>query len=233
MIIFALCYNQNNVFQIFCKISRRNNPMSFTGFTDRDFDSMDVPGLEQRMDAIITNVRPKLTDIGEGLEPFLSVLTQDNMYPHVAKHARRTVHPPVDTWVAWSSSNRGYKALPHFQVGMFSTHLFIVFAVIYESANKEIFGRYLERHASKVHKQTPAHFYWSMDHMAPGGEQNGDIPASRLEEFAQKLQKVKKAEIVCGLNLPRSAPEVKDGEQLMELIRSTFEQLLPLYKASF
>lgn len=207
--------------------------MSFAGFTDKDFDSMSVPGLEQRMDAIITRVRPKLTEIGAEIEPFLSMLSGDKMFPHVAKHARRTVHPPNDTWVAWSSSNRGYKALPHFQVGMFSTHLFIILAVIYESPNKEVFGRYLEQHAAEVKQSVPADYYWSLDHMTPGGETNGEISAGRLAEIGAKLQKVKKSEILCGLSLPRSAQQLADGEELTGLIRDTFERLLPLYKAAF
>ncbi|WP_397261357.1 DUF1054 family protein [Peribacillus simplex] len=32
----------------------------------------------------------------------MSVLTGDEMYPHVAKHARRKVNPPNDTWVAFA-----------------------------------------------------------------------------------------------------------------------------------
>lgn len=207
--------------------------MPFTGFTDKDFDSMAVPGLEPRMEAIIQNVRPKLTELGEELEPFLSVLCGGPMFPHVAKHARRTIHAPNDTWVAWSSNKRGYKALPHFQVGLFSTHLFIVFAVIYESSNKAVFGRFLEEHGGEILTQVPEHYYWSLDHMAPGGELNKEMSTDKLAEIANKLQTVKKSEVLCGLSLPRSSTELKDGEGLKELIRETFERLLPLYKASF
>ena len=37
---------------------------------------------------------------------------------HVAKHARRSVNPPIDTWVAFAPNKRGYKMLPHFQIGL-------------------------------------------------------------------------------------------------------------------
>ncbi|MDU4698680.1 MAG: DUF1054 domain-containing protein, partial [Paenibacillus sp.] len=143
--------------------------MSFEGFTTQDFDALTVPGLEPRMEAIISNIRPKLETLGTELVPFLSALCGEEMFPHVAKHARRTVNPPNDTWVAWAASKRGYKALPHFQVGMFSTHLFIIFAVIYESPNKAVFAHYLDKQAAQIKKMIPDGFYWSLDHMSPDG----------------------------------------------------------------
>lgn len=126
--------------------------MTFNGFTEQDFDSLTVPGLEPRMEAIISRVRPKLEALGGALSPYLSVLCGEDMYPHVAKHARRKVNPPIDTWIAWASSKRGYKALPHFEVGMFSTHLFIIFAVIYESPNKAVFADYVQKHTARIKK---------------------------------------------------------------------------------
>ncbi|MGG4550928.1 DUF1054 domain-containing protein [Paenibacillus humicus] len=207
--------------------------MNFTGFHSQDFDSLIVPGLEARMEAIIANIRPKLETLGGTLAPYLSALCGEEMFPHVAKHARRTINPPEDTWIAWSSSKRGYKALPHFQVGMFSTHLFIIFAVIYESPNKETIARYLEKHTAKVDKLVPADFYWSTDHMKPEGTLHGEMNKEALLQMAGKLKTVKKSELLCGLRLDRDHPLLQDGEGLTHKIEQTFETLLPLYKGSF
>ncbi|WP_055107533.1 DUF1054 domain-containing protein [Paenibacillus ihumii] len=207
--------------------------MNFTGFTDQDFDSLTVPGLEPRMEAIISNIRPKLEALGGTIAPYLSALCGEEMFPHVAKHARRTINPPEDTWIAWSSSKRGYKALPHFQVGMFSTHLFIIFAVIYESPNKEKTAQYLEKHTAKVRKLVPADFYWSTDHMKPEGTPHQDMDKQALLQMAAKLKTVKKSELLCGLRLDRDHPLLQDGEGLTRRIEQTFETLLPLYKGSF
>lgn len=207
--------------------------MTFAGFSNQDFDALTVPGLEPRMESIITHIRPKLETLGNTLSPYLSALCGEEMYPHVAKHARRKVNPPIDTWVAWATSKRGYKALPHFEVGMFSTHLFIIFAVIYESPNKAVFSNYLLKHAGKVVKETPREFYWSMDHMAPEGTSHQDLTGASLKEMAEKLKTVKKAEIMCGLRLERNDPILSDGDKLTETIERTFAALLPLYKASF
>lgn len=207
--------------------------MTFAGFIGQDFDSLTVPGLEPRMEAIITNIRPKLEELGGAIAPYLSALCGEEMFPHVAKHARRTINPPEDTWIAWSSSKRGYKALPHFQVGMFSTHLFIIFAVIYESPNKESIANYLEKHAAKVQKLVPADFYWSTDHMKPEGTLNRDMDKENLLQMAGKLKTVKKSELLCGLRLDREHPVLQNGAELIRTIEQTFETLLPLYKGSF
>lgn len=207
--------------------------MTFTGFTQQDFDSLTVPGLESRMDAIIHHVRPKLTSLGAEMAPYLSALCGEEMYPHVAKHARRKVNPPNDTWVAWAASKRGYKALPHFQVGMFASHLFIIFAVIYESPNKTVFAEFLNRHTSAVNKSIPDHFYWSMDHMSPGGTLHKNTDIQALQSMADKLNTVKKAEIMCGLSLDRDHQLLQDGDKLLATTQETFETLLPLYKGAF
>ncbi|MGG6310025.1 YktB family protein [Paenibacillus macerans] len=207
--------------------------MSFQGFTTHDFDALTVPGLEPRMEAIIGRIRPKLETLGTELAPYLSALCGEEMHPHVAKHARRKVNPPNDTWVAWAASKRGYKALPHFQVGMFSTHLFIIFAVIYESPNKPVFARYLDKQAAQVKKTVPDGFYWSLDHMDPGGTPHQETGTKELKAWAEQLRTVKKAEIMCGLHLERDNPLVGDGAKLTRTIEETFQTLLPLYKGAY
>ncbi|SMF10826.1 YktB family protein [Paenibacillus barengoltzii] len=207
--------------------------MAFEGFTTQDFDALTVPGLESRMEAIISHIRPKLETLGAEMAPYLSALCGEEMFPHVAKHARRTVNPPNDTWVAWAASKRGYKALPHFQVGMFSTHLFIIFAVIYESPNKAVFANYLDKHAAQIKKTIPDGFYWSLDHMSPDGTPHRETDAKQLKAWAEKLKTIKKSEALCGLRLERNDPIVSDGTKLIRTVEETFQTLLPLYKGAF
>ncbi|MEY8746628.1 YktB family protein [Bacillales bacterium AN1005] len=207
--------------------------MNFSGFNNRDFDVFQVPGLEPRMEMLIERVRPKLEALGAELAPYLTELCGEEMFVHVAKHARRTVNPPIDTWVAWGSSKRGYKALPHFEVGMFDTHVFVIFAVIYESPNKITFAEALERELDEVRRNLPGEFYWSMDHMDPQGTFHKDMNSEDYDKIITKLKTVKKAEVMCGLRIERDDPLAADGEQLLKTIRSTFNTLLPLYKMSF
>ncbi len=208
--------------------------MQIQGFTATDFDVFTIPGLEPRMEALIAEVRPKLTAIGDHIAPYLSALCGEEMYPHVAKHARRTINPPNDTWVAWANNKRGYKAHPHFQVGMWSTHVFIQFAVIYESdKHKQIFAKYLNKNLNTIMKSVPQQYFWSLDHMKPEVSFHQDLSKNDFKDMIDKLTRIKKSEIMCGLQLDRHDPVVSDGEALMQTIERTFETLLPLYRAAF
>lgn len=208
--------------------------MPFAGFNAQDFEVFNVEGLEPRMEVLIERVRPKLEILGSEIVPFLSALCGEEMFVHVAKHARRTVNPPNDTWVAWAANKRGYKALPHFQVGMFGTHLFIIFAIIYESTNKSVFAEHLEgKKGIAAVKKLPKTFYWSMDHMDPGFTPQSEMKAADFAKMADKLKNVKKSEVLCGLRIEKGDPVLEEGDQLVSVIHSTFEQLLPLYKMAF
>ncbi|OKP92059.1 hypothetical protein A3844_02805 [Paenibacillus helianthi] len=207
--------------------------MPFQGFTTDDFDVFQIDGLEPRMNALIARVRPKLNELGDEVAPLLSSLTGEEMFPHVAKHARRTVHAPNDTWVAWGPNKRGYKALPHFQVGMFQSHLFIVFAIIYESTNKVTFAEALLRNMDDIQSELPGGYFWSTDHLDSKGIPHAGMGKPAFTELSRKLKEVKKAEVTCGLRIDREDPLLSDGGKLLTVVRQTFETLLPLYRMSF
>src|SRR5213596_3420863 len=87
-------------------------------FTADDFKIFDISGFNDRMAAILTRIRPKLTSIGEELAPRVSELIDTPLYVHVARHARRTVNPPDDTWAAMGANPRGYKKDVHFKIAV-------------------------------------------------------------------------------------------------------------------
>ncbi|MFD0869806.1 Uncharacterized protein conserved in bacteria [Chlamydia abortus] len=207
--------------------------MTFQGFSQQDFKALTIDGLEPRMEAIIGIIRPKLTELGELLAPSLSALCGEPMFPHVAKHARRTVNPPNDTWVAWANNRRGYKAHPHFQLGLWSTHLFLQFAIIYESTNKAVFADKLLDNLAEVKQAIPDHFYWSDDHTRPETVPHRDMNEEDWIQWMDKLKKVKKAEVLCGLRIERNDPLLKNGKKLIGLAEQTFETLVPLYRIAF
>ncbi len=74
-----------------------------------DLDIFSIEGFSERMSAIRTRVQPQLAAISARLSEPLTRLAGVPLYPHVAKHMRRTVNPPPETWVAWGPSQRGYK----------------------------------------------------------------------------------------------------------------------------
>src|SRR5690625_5917910 len=110
--------------------------MEFEGFEQNDFDTFKIDGLEDRMAAIRERIQPKFKAIGDEIVDDLAAQLGNEMFIHIAQHARRTVNPPNDTRMAFSSSNRGYKMLPHFHNGLWDDRLFVWLAYIYDFPSK-------------------------------------------------------------------------------------------------
>ena len=198
-------------------------------FTEEDFSVFTIPGLDARMEALKATVRPKLETLGARLAPALSVQCGEEMFAHVAKHARRTINPPQDTWVAWAANKRGYKMLPHFQVGMWETHLFVWFAVIYESPVKPGFGTRLADEAETIHTLVPDSYVWSFDHTKPDTVSHTSMNETKIREAAERLARVKKSELLCGITIDKDQVLQLDEQTLLARIEETFRTVQPLY----
>jgi len=204
--------------------------LSFTGFSSADFNVFTIDGLDNRMDALKTNIRPKLEFLGEYFAPTLATMLGEEIYPHVAKHARRTINPPKDTWVAFANNPRGYKMLPHFQIGLWETHIFIWFAIIYEAPNKPEFGKTLQLNNDQIFSTVPDDFVWSLDHMKPDVISHNKLTKEDLTNMFVRLQSVKKAEILCGYQIPKESAIQLSGQQFLDKVHTIFNVLTPLYK---
>ncbi|MBU6080516.1 MULTISPECIES: YktB family protein [Allobacillus] len=202
---------------------------SFNGFEQRDFNVFTIDGLEERMEALRSRISTKLEAIANHLEPDLSSLSGDEMFVHVAKHARRTKNPPNDTWAALASSKRGYKKLPHFQIGMWESHVFIWFAVIYESPIKVGLAEQLKKHKKEILNEIPNDFVWSEDHMKPETISHEEMKKGEFDRVVDRLENVKKAEILCGKTYDRQDPILQDGEKFLKECEDTFKQLMRFY----
>ncbi len=199
-------------------------------FTDEDFAVFSILGLDARMKALKQHVRPKLEILGEVIIPTLTALIGEPVFAHVAKHARRTVNPPDDTWVAWATNKRGYKAHPHFQVGLWSTHLFIMFALIYECPQKPAFARNLKEHYQEIRKGLPGHFVISWDHTRPDAIPLHQLSSADLNQGLGKLETLKKVEFLCGIHLNRRDSTLLASDSLIHTVEETFTSLYPLYE---
>src|SRR6266511_1745455 len=118
--------------------------MSFSGFTPADFKVFDIDGFKPRMDAIRTRIRPKLEAMGRDLLPDVTRIAGDAAFAHVARHARRTVNPPDDTWVAFALDKRGYKQHCHFKVAVSRGGVRFLFEAGPEHAQKRRWAGALE-----------------------------------------------------------------------------------------
>lgn len=196
-------------------------------WNEKHFKVFETPGLEARMSALIEKVRPKFEELGEQYSAYFSGKTGEEFHPHVAKHMRRTVNPPNDSWVAFAPNKRGYKAVPHFQIGLWESHVFIILAVIYEANGKTNMAERLLN--SDVIGNLAEDMVVSGDHMKPEASSIAELGDEGVHKLLHRLRDVKKGEFVIGRHLQREEADALSKTQFDELVEKTFDELLPVY----
>jgi hypothetical protein len=83
--------------------------MATLGFGRDDFGVFRIEDFSARMNEIYARIRPRLVRLSAQLAPELGRRLHLEFFPHVAKHARRAVNPPPETWAAFGPSPKGYK----------------------------------------------------------------------------------------------------------------------------
>ena len=203
--------------------------MKFKGFEEKDFSLFEIMGFEERMEALKEQLRPKFYDLGDDLKDSLSAMVGEELFPHVAKHARRKTNPPNDSWVAWGMK-RGYKMVPHFQVCVWSTHVLIQWGIIYEAKDKATFADNLLKHIEEVKREIPPHFQWYKDHTKPEGIPHSAMTKEDFETFANRLKNNKNGEVMVGHVILKEHALQMTPEQFIKEVLHTWEKLLFLHK---
>src|SRR5690625_4980975 len=176
------------------------------------------------MTAIQERIQPKFKKIGEALTEDVRAMVGSDMHLHIAKHARRTVNPPNDTWMAIAGNKRGYKKHPHFQIGLWDDHLFIWLAFIYELPNKKQIAENFIHH-KEIIEVLPKDFVISLDHMQKQATALGEID---LNHALERFRDIKKAEFLIGKQLNPDDPILKDSHKFYHYIKTIYEKLVPL-----
>ncbi|NGP44393.1 DUF1054 domain-containing protein [Bacillaceae bacterium SIJ1] len=205
--------------------------MSFTGFSANDFAVFHIDGLEERMAAIQERIQPKFKALGEELKPFLEEQTEQPIYIHIARHARRTKNPPNDTWMAFANNARGYKKHPHFQIGLFDDHVFLWLAHIYEMPDKEKVADHFLEQMTEI-KRLPQDFMISQDHTKKEAASLHSLDHEGLEAVLERFKNVKRGEFLIGAHLSTDDPILSDGNAFIEKAKDTFIKLAPFYNAA-
>ncbi|MDQ0059515.1 YktB family protein [Paenibacillus harenae] len=213
-------------------MATKNAAAGLIGFTQEDFNVFQLEGLEERMAGIQERIQPKFQAIGERLAGELAVQAGDEMHLHIAKHARRKVNPPKDTWLSICNNKRGYKSHPHFQLGLFDDHLFLWLALIYEVPNKaQIATAYLDK-LDDVIAAVPENYMISLDHTKKEATRIGDMSTEDWNKALVRFRDVQKAELLIGRHIPADDALLRSGDILLKFASSTFETLMPLYRMS-
>lgn len=120
--------------------------------------------------------------------------------------------------------------LPHFQIGLWETHVFVWFAIIYEAPNKAEIAEKLQTKIDKIYDDIPQDFVWSLDHTKPEVIKHSDLTKDELENMFVRLQNVKKAELLCGINMTKEEAIKLSASEFITYTESVFKKVIPLYK---
>jgi uncharacterized protein YktB (UPF0637 family) len=121
-------------------------------FTPVDFAVFKIEGFDKRMQQIYSRVRPKLIRLGDDLAPELSRKTHLKLFPHVARHTRRTVNPPPETWAAFGPSPSGYKRYAYLALCISGAGLHARAVVKSEADHRPAMARNLRSRAATMTK---------------------------------------------------------------------------------
>ncbi len=207
--------------------------MSFTGFNAADFKVFEIPGFKARMEAIKTRIRPKLEAVGRDLLPDVARVGGDEAFAHVAKHARRSVNPPDDTWVAFALNRRGYKKHCHFKVAVSRNGVRFLFEAGPEHADKRRWVAAWKRHAAQlvpVLRRAKGLGWFKNEHDETPAAILTDLPADAVARLGEELLRTRDGQFVLGHAIPAEEAVKWKPRDYARAARETFHLLGPLYR---
>ena len=207
--------------------------MPSAAFGSADFKVFDVKGFESRMGDIKTRIRPKLETLGRSLAPALARSLGGETFAHVARHARRTVNPPDDTWVAFSPDARGYKKHCHFKVAVSRHCVRFLFEVGPEHAEKKLWATAWKKNASKlspVLRRVTDLAHFKNEHDETPAAALGDMTPEELLALADEVVRTRDGQLVLGRAVAADDASRWTEAQYRTAALQTFRALLPLYR---
>src|SRR6266511_6480070 len=177
----------------------------FPGFTPSDFKVFDIPGFKPRMEAIKTRIRPKLEAAGRDLLPDVARIGGAEAFAHVARHARRTVNPPDDTWVAFADDKRGYKKHCHFKVAVSRGGVRFLFEAGPEHAGKKRWASAWKRQGPKlapVLRRAKGLAWFKDEHDEQPAAVLADMSSDEVARLGDELVRTRHGQIVQGRPVP-------------------------------
>jgi uncharacterized protein YktB (UPF0637 family) len=206
--------------------ARSADVTAFAGFTAAVFDLFSLETFEERMGTLRLEATPRLSALGATLARDLTLRLDAPAYAHVARHLRRHVHPPQDTWVAWSTSPRGYKSQIHFEAGVQAQGAFLRLTALPEAgAVKSRFLAELTPELLTAKTEGPWSVSFTPDHH--GAEEVSVTEAAgdwdRLVRRAGRAQ----SGFALVIHTPRQHVIERGGDYAADVL-SQIDQLLPL-----
>ncbi|HXJ81474.1 MAG TPA: DUF1054 family protein [Candidatus Methylomirabilis sp.] len=205
----------------------------FPGFRSADFKVFDIPGFKPRMAAIKTQIRPKLEAAGRDLLADVARIGGGEAFVHVARHARRTVNPPDDTWVAFADDRRGYKKHCHFKVAISRGTVRFLFEAGPEHADKKRWAAAWKRHAPQlipVLRRAKGLAWFKNEHDEQPSAVLTDMPADDVSRLVDELLRTRDGQLVLGRAVSAEEAARWTPRDYARAARETFHVLAPLYR---
>jgi uncharacterized protein YktB (UPF0637 family) len=202
-------------------------------FTAADFKVFQADGFQARMTGIRTRIRPKLEALGTALAPAIRHATCEDVFAHVARHARRTVTPPGDTWVAFAPDLRGYKKHNHFKVAVSRRGVRFLFEVGPEHADKRRFAGAWRKSAPRlgaVLRRVNGLAWFKDEHDDEPAAALADLSPESFTDLAAELTRTRDGQLVLGRALAATAVTRMTSSECREQAVTTFRALAPLYR---
>ncbi|MCH4170992.1 MAG: DUF1054 domain-containing protein [Lactobacillus sp.] len=192
----------------------------------QDFDVFKDPTLAGRLALIRSQVDPKFEQIGARYATQFTQQSQFQFYVHIAKHLRRHKNPPPDTWLAIGEGKRGYKMLPHFEIGLWPNALFIWLAYLAEVDEKPAHAAKLMTLPKRYPDLATSGLMLAQDHTQPSSVPFTDANFQRIQA---RFSKTKAGEFLIGRLVPLDSEIFSDGHKQQQLLDQTMAQLFQLY----
>ncbi|MFD1484481.1 DUF1054 family protein [Lacticaseibacillus baoqingensis] len=191
-------------------------------FERKDFEVFDDRTLIGRLGRIRSELDPKFEKAGSLLAAQCVQAGLPQQTVHIAKHARRHKNPPVDTWLALSANPRGYKMVPHIELGFWDDRLFLWVALLQESKPQTPNWARVTQAVMAL----PAGFELSGDHTKKAA-----IPVTEAALAAQtkRFETVKSGEWLVGKTYLQTDPVWDDPAAFWQLLQAQVAALLPIY----
>jgi uncharacterized protein YktB (UPF0637 family) len=202
-------------------------------FTAGDFKVFDLQGFQPRMAAIRAQIRPKLEALGEALRPGMARVTGGETFAHVAKHARRTVNPPDDTWVAFGPDKRGYKKSCHFKVAVSRHAVRFLFEAGPEYAEKKKWAAAWKKSAPKLAsalRKAKGLAWFGNEHDEEPAARLSDLSTDEIARLGDELTRTRDGQLVVGRSVPADEAARWGLAECQKAALATFEALAPLYR---
>ena len=207
--------------------------MPSPAFNAAVFRVFETKGFQARMGEIKGRVRPKLEALGHSLAPAVQRTTNDDVFAHVAKHARRTVNPPADTWVAFGPDARGYKKYPHFKVAVSRNCVRFLFEVGPEHADKKRWAAAWKKNAPKlgpVLRRLRGLAWFKNEHDEEPSATLAELEMDKLAGLGDELTRTRDGQVVIGRAVPASEAARWTEAEYRAAALETFRALAPLYR---